>query len=275
MRDAGSAAMRIVMHPEAIYGFSIWALAGLTVALAVLGAVVIETIARRVVPLALRRAHNDVAAALFGTIGTTYAVLLAFVAMLAWEGFEKADVAANDEAQSIMAVAMSLDGMAGSMLAELRASLAAYARGVMTEEWPAQARGDAVAPAAPAIAALDRAAASMHPQNAGEANLQARLLAATMRLADARAARLRAAAATIPSIIWLTLLCGGSLTIVAASFVAAPSLGAHLAMSSVLAVSGALVLVLIIALSNPFRGDFRIGAEPYARVLARLEAPSS
>ena len=37
----------------------------------------------------------------------------------------------------------------------------------------------------------------------------------------------------------------------------------QLAMSAVLAASGMLVLILIIALSNPFRGDFRVSTAPF------------
>jgi len=54
------------------------------------------------------------------------------------------------------------------------------------------------------------------------------------------------------------------------SFLGAPSLRMHLAMSSLLALSGALVLLLVVTLSNPFRGDFRISAEPFGRVLAQM-----
>jgi hypothetical protein len=32
------------------------------------------------------------------------------------------------------------------------------------------------------------------------------------------------------------------------------------------------VLILIIALSNPFRGDFRVSTLPFDRVLAQIEA---
>ena len=39
------------------------------------------------------------------------------------------------------------------------------------------------------------------------------------------------------------------------------------------AASGALVLVLIIALSTPFRGDFRVSAKPFDQMLARMAAP--
>jgi hypothetical protein len=45
----------------------------------------------------------------------------------------------------------------------------------------------------------------------------------------------------------------------------------HLSMCCLLAVSGVLVLVLIIALSNPFRGDFRVSTAPFDYVLSRFE----
>jgi hypothetical protein len=42
-------------------------------------------------------------------------------------------------------------------------------------------------------------------------------------------------------------------------------------MLAVRAASGALVLILITALSNPFRRDFRIATSPFQHVLARME----
>jgi hypothetical protein len=46
----------------------------------------------------------------------------------------------------------------------------------------------------------------------------------------------------------------------------------HLAMSAALAISGTLVLILIIALSNPFRGDFRVSTLPFDRVFTQIQA---
>ncbi|HKN10428.1 MAG TPA: hypothetical protein VJ376_13225, partial [Pseudomonadota bacterium] len=84
--------------------------------------------------------------------------------------------------------------------------------------------------------------------------------------------RLLAAETTIPAVVWIVTLVGGGLTIAFGSFLGVPSLGMHLAMSAALAISGALVLILIIALSNPFRGDFRVSTLPFDRVLAQIEA---
>jgi hypothetical protein len=65
---------------------------------------------------------------------------------------------------------------------------------------------------------------------------------------------------------------GGALTVAFASLLGVPSLGMHLAMSAALAISGALVLIMIIALNNPFRGDFRVSADPLEQVIAQVRA---
>ena len=81
-----------------------------------------------------------------------------------------------------------------------------------------------------------------------------------------------AAETTIPAVDPIVTIAGGALTIAFGFFLGVPSLGMHLAMSAALAISGALVLILIIALSNPFRGDFRVSTLPFDRVLAQIEA---
>ena len=105
-----------------------------------------------------------------------------------------------------------------------------------------------------------------------DGNLHAQLLQSLARLWDARQQRLLAAETTIPAVVWIVTLVGGGLTIAFGSFLGVPSLGMHLAMSATLAVSGALVLILIIALSNPFRGDFRVSTQPFDQVLAQIQA---
>ena len=111
-------------------------------------------------------------------------------------------------------------------------------------------------------------------QASGEAghDLHASLLQSVERLWDARQERLLAAQSTIPDIIWFVVILGGALTVAFGSFLGAPSLRMQLAMAAMLAISGVLVLILIIALSNPFRGDFRVSTAPFEHVLLRMEA---
>jgi len=263
--------MHFVMQPDMVYQYPIWAVGFLLVGAAVLGAILLELGARRLLPVELRRQHNDVAAAIFSIIGVTYAVLLAFVAMLAWEGFNRAEAASYSEAAVLRDVYTVSVGLADPARSSIRNDVIAYARSVVNVEWPAQADGRAVDRASVYLDTLNGTVHAAHPSSLADGNLHLLLLQSLTRLWDARQDRLLAARTTIPGVVWFVMLLGGALTIAFGSFFGAPSLRMHLAMSAALAASGAIVLILVIALSNPFRGDFRVSTEPFDRVLSQIE----
>jgi hypothetical protein len=211
-----------------------------------------------------------VAAAIFSIIGVTYAVLLAFVAMLAWEGFNHAKAASYAEAAALGDVYNISTGFADPERSSLRDAILGYVRRVATVEWPDQAEGRTVDADSVYLDRLNKMALGLHPSGVADGDLHAQLLQLLTRLWDARQERLLAAQTTIPGIVWFVMVVGGGLTIAFGSFLGAPSARMQLAMSAALAVSGALVLILIIALSNPFRGDFRVSAEPFERMLSRM-----
>ena len=119
------------MRPDMVYQFPIWAV-GLSLAImAVLATIILELGVRHFVSAAFRRQHNDVAAAIFSIIGVTYAVLLAFVAMLAWEGFNKAKAASYSEAALVLDVVQMADGLAEPARAKLLDDMNRYTRAVI------------------------------------------------------------------------------------------------------------------------------------------------
>jgi len=264
--------MRFVMNPDMVYQYPIWAVGLLLMSAAILGAVLLELCARRLLPIELRQRHNDVAAAIFSIIGVTYAVLLAFVAMLAWEGFNKAKAASYAEAALIGDVYNLSAGFADPQKTSMRSQIMGYARHVVTVEWPEQAEGHTVDQNSVYLDGLNRMALGYQPSGQADSDLHSLLLRTVERLWDARQGRLLAAQSTVPDIVWFVVIAGGALTVAFGSFLGAPSLRMKLAMSAVLAASGALVLILIIALSNPFRGDFRVSTAPFEHVLSRMEA---
>ncbi len=259
-----------MMRPDMVYQFSIWAV-GLSLAIvAMIGAILLELGVRHFVSAAFRREHNDIAAPIFSIIGVTYAVLLAFVAMLAWEGFNKAKAASHLEAVLVLDVFQAADGLAEPARENLIDGLNRYTRAVIAIEWPAQADGHVARAGDRYLDELHRLVVSLRPSSQADTNLHALLLQSLTRLQDARQERLLAAETTIPGIVWFVVIVGGTITVVFGSFLGAPSVYVHLSMCSLLALSGVLVLVLIIALSNPFRGDFRVSTAPFDYVLSRI-----
>ena len=267
--------MQFVMQPDMVYRYPLWEVGLLLAGLAALGSVVLELTASRFLSVEFRRRHNDAAAAIFSIIGVTFAVLLAFVAMLAWEHFNKAKAASYAEAASILDIYNASVGFPEPESSSMRDNIVGYLETVIRLEWPAQAEGRTVEGGAAYLEKLNRMAVYLRPSSVADGNLHALLLQSLMRLWDARQERLLAGATTIPAVVWIVTMVGGGLTIAFGSFLGVPSLSMHLVMSAALAISGALVLILIIALSNPFRGDFRVSTQPYDQVLAQVQASTT
>jgi hypothetical protein len=166
----------------------------------------------------------------------------------------------------------------GLTLPEAKQLLASVQRAVVSAQavthglQPEQAEGRMVEQDSVYLNGLNRTALGLHASGEANRDLHSLLLQATEHLWDARQERLLAAQSTIPGIVWFVVIAGGALTVAFGSFLGAPSLRMQLAMSAVLAASGALVLILIIALSNPFRGDFRVSTAPFEHILSRMEA---
>ena len=83
--------MSVTMHP-------IWQSGAVALAVAVIGALLLQMLVQRVLPVDLRREHTALGSTIFAVIGTTYAVLLAFMATTAWEQYSAAQALARHEA---------------------------------------------------------------------------------------------------------------------------------------------------------------------------------
>jgi hypothetical protein len=262
----------MIHQAASLASLPVWPASLIVVGLAIASAIITELILRRIIPHDLRREHNSMSAAVFTVTGTTYAVLLAFVAMLAWEGYNHAQAITDEEASLVQNVYQLVDGLTGPEMAGMRADIMAYADVVRRTEWPAQETGRDISEAEVHLDHLTTVALHLRPDNIADGNLHTLLLSDLTRLGSARRERLFAARTPIPVILWVVLLCGGGITVVLASFLGSSSLTMHLAMSSLLAVSGALVLLVILALSNPYRGDLRVSPLPFEQVLQHMAA---
>jgi hypothetical protein len=261
-----------MMQPGMVYEYPLWRVGLLLVGAAALGAVLLGLATRQFLAVEFRLRHNDVAAAIFAVIGTTFAVLLAFVAMLTWEHFNEAKAASYAEAGSVLDVYNASLGFGEPERTSMRDGIVGYLETVVRVEWPAQARGLTVDRGSAYLSRLNEMATGLKPVSVADGNLQVQLLQSLMRLWDARQARLFAADTNVPAVVWVVTIVGGALTVAFATLLGAPSLSLHLVMSAALAISGTLVLILIVALSNPFRGDFRVSTHPFDQVLAQIQA---
>ncbi len=236
----------LMMQPQTIASMPIWVAGGLISGFAIGAAGLIELLIRWLISSRLREAHAAVAASMFSVVGTTYSVLLAFVAMLAWDGLNRAGAVTDDEALLVLVKYQLTDGLGGSEMVTMQADITAYGQHVA---------GTAL---------------HLRPATIADGNLQTLLRQDLTRLGSARRERLLIQYTPVPPIVWFVPLAGGGISITFSSFLGSQNLAMHLTTTSFLALSGALVLLLIVALSNPFRGDFRVTSQPFERALAQM-----
>lgn len=239
--------------------------------LSALGLLVVHSI----VPHRLRSVHNDVAGFTLAIAGVIYAVLLAFIAVAVWQGFGHADTLVQTEANLVGDLYRDTIGLPEPLASKLRHSLYVYAETVVQEEWPALAAGQPEDAAGwQLLDTFHLDLVQLHPQDLGTASLQAGMVRSLNELYDTRRGRFRVAAADMPAILWWNLLAGAAILMVFTYLFGVPHLFMHAAMVGLVGASIGLVLVMIVLLNQPFRGENHVSVEPFNALVRAVETTS-
>src|SRR5262245_14693064 len=126
-------------------------------------------IVRRYVPLERLRENNKVAGFKFATVGTIYAVLLAFVIFVVWGRFNQAyrDVANEaSAAETVLRLTQALDAGHG---AAVRKATMNYLKEAVANDWPAMNRETSNTDVTIALSAIYNAVINYHTPDQFEA----------------------------------------------------------------------------------------------------------
>jgi hypothetical protein len=217
----------------------------------------------RLVHVNLRRAHNDLAGFTIAIISVLYAVLLAFIAIATWESFSRASDIVENESDFVGGIYFDTQGLPQAKGKEIRDAVARYVSIVIEVEWPIQRAGKQPDQGWKPLRELGTAIATIRPQNLGEAVIEAELLRTWNELYLARSSRLSAVEGHIPGVIWWIILLGAAITTGYTYYFGFENFGMHMAMTATVAATLALVVVLIIALDWPFRGEVSVTPDPF------------
>ena len=237
-----------------IYLWPTWLIIVFEVLAFAVPAVVAHAVFRRLVPHRALAEHNDVTGFVLAIVGVIYAVLLAFVVIIAWESFNTAD----GVAQSEVSAAADLDRMSRSYgdkaARELRAEIAHYADLMRAEEWPAMQTGGSSPRAADSASRIGDLAVQM-VEGARQRNaVDDSVLGLVRTFADARRSRLNQNSAGIPSSLWVGLIVGALVTIGFTYLFGVENQRLQLVVTGLLAGLIGLMFAMIIALDYPYRG---------------------
>jgi hypothetical protein len=227
---------------------------------------------QRLVPIAVRRQHNDVAGFIYAVLGVTYAVLLGLMVVAVWEQWEMAARMADGEASSLAEIFWIADRLPESDGHHIQELARSYARVVVDEEWPLMEQEKSSPRAWDVLDDLRASLQNFDPSNAQEQVLYEQSLERMRDLADARRDRLLEAKQGLPAILWVVLITGGVIVVSFTYLFGLESTVIHLLMVASLALVIALVLFTVAALNFPFKGDITIHPDAMEQVLGRFES---
>src|SRR5262245_20183257 len=172
-------------------------------------------IARQVIPLHVLEQSNDVVGNYLQTLGSIYAVLLAFVVFVVWTQFNDARANVDREANELMDLFRTARGLPEPARGRVQASALAYAQVVVDKEWNAMAC-QSPADIGGGAAVLEALWASVHaaePMVEPERSLYREVLKRLDDLSNARSSRMTSVTTSIPHTLRILLYVGAVSTI--------------------------------------------------------------
>ena len=213
-------------------------------------------------------AHNDTYGVYFSMVGLLYAILLAFVVVVAWEQFNSAEESTHTEVTRLSNLFRDSEPLPDTDQNRIQNALVVYVQNVIDREYDSMAEGESDGPTEEAYEAIwngfytadvpaEGPAASFYDSAVGRLN----------ELGEARRLRVLSSQSTIPLPLWVLLVGGGLFTLSwLFPFYMADTRVQTLAVGSVGAFTG-FVLFLIYALQHPFAGDIAIDPAVYQGLL--------
>ena len=182
-----------------------------TLPLAMITALLGLAAVRGLAPAAWLHANNEVAGNYLQTLGTIYAVLLAFVVFVVWQQHNETRSAVEKEANELADFCRTLRAL--SETKRVCERIQAYPRLVMEDEWEAMTRGHWSPQAEQVLEETWEALQAIEPRNGREQTIWAEAISRFNELSDARSHRLYCGLLRLPPSLWALLLTNGGLVV--------------------------------------------------------------
>lgn len=258
-----------------IYNIPHWAGAALFsvvfVGITCLGVVLIRPWVRR--HAADQPDWNAMISTALSAYGVFYGITLALIAFATYQNFAAAEDAVAREAASLGALYRNVSGYPEPMRGELQGMLRDYSEYVIEDAWPAQQRGEIPEGGTVRITSFQEKLLSFQPETRSEDTLHAATIGQFNSFVENRRERLYRVTTGLPAALWFVVIVGAPLNAALTWLLDIKRLIVHLIVAGILSLFVALLVFLIVAMDNPFRGEVSITPEAFEIVQRSLMRP--
>ncbi|MGA9721320.1 MAG: Cache 3/Cache 2 fusion domain-containing protein [Candidatus Binatus sp.] len=211
------------------------------------------------------RPANEMVGLAFSGFSMLYGILVGLLAVAAYQNFSAVDDIVTNEASSLEALYRDLRAYPQPMRGRLQDELRDYTRYVIDRSWPDQKKGILPAEESQRVSEFIAGLMAFQPSDKSEEITHAETLRQLNNFVQLRRIRLANVTRGIPAVLWWVVALGALINIILIAMLDM-ELHVHLILGSTLAAFLGVVIFLIAAMDNPFRGEFSLGSEEFQAV---------
>ena len=215
--------------------------------------------------------HNDVISYYLATVGVFYGITLGLISVGTYQTYSDLDQSVSLEAATVASIYRDVSSYPEPTRSQLRGAIANYTRFTIEEAWPLQRRG--VVPGVSVMNALQSELDGFTPSNEREQIVHAEALRQFNHLVELQRVRLQSVLTGLPAMLYGVILLGALVTMVMSWALVLDNFRMHVFLNAALAALLGLLVFLIAAVDNPFRGEFSVGPDAFIVVRDQLMTP--
>jgi len=216
-----------------------------------------------------QHSHNDVVGYYLAAICVFYGITLGLLAVATWQNYTDVETRVGQEAAAAGVLYRDVTGLPEPNRAQLQNDIRKYTREVVDVAWPLQRKGITPESEGKVLSEFERHLAGFEPQTEGQKALYSETYTSFNELAGLRGRRLQSVHEGLAAPLWTVVFAGALLSVAVTWFFDMKSLSMHSWMTIMLAALLGLLIFMLGALDNPFRGDISVGPDPFELVYNR------
>jgi hypothetical protein len=192
-----------------------------------------------------------------------YGLAVALIAVGVSQTYSDVSKLVSEEATTVAALYLDVTGYPQPIRGQLQTELRTYVEHVIQKEWPLQQHGEVPTGGVALLNEFQTTLIAFEPVTEGQKLLHGEALRAYNEMIQARRLRLDAVGTGLPGVMWAVILAGAVIGLTSAFFFKVEDARLHGILVVLLAAFMGLVIFMILALDQPFRGDLGIGPQSY------------
>jgi hypothetical protein len=219
--------------------------------------------------------HNEVVGYYLSAVCVFYGITLGLLAVATWQNYTDVETRTGEEGAAVGVLYRDVSGLPEPYRTTLQNDLRTYTRQVVDVAWPLQRKGIVPETEGNVLNEFEKHLMTFEPRTEGQKALYSNAYTGFNQLADLRGRRLQSVRGGLAPPLWVVVLAGAFLSIALTWFFDMKSQSMHFWMTVMLAALLGLLIFLLGALDNPFRGEISVGSDAFELVYQRRMQPEA